>query len=334
MEYEQIVRDIKAKKFAPVYLLMGDEPYYIDEITNLLTDSVVAEDMKDFNQTVLYGLETNVADVVTAARRFPMMSDYQLIVIKEAQRLAKIDELEIYTSNPLKSTVLVINYKGGTVDKRKKFAATSSKNGVVFESKKIPDYKMAGFISSFVQTKGLGIDDKSAEMLAGYLGNDLSKLSNEMDKLIITLDGANKRITPEVIERNIGISKDFNNFELLKAVVQKDIFKANQIAEYFDKNPKNNPYIVSLSVLFNFFSNLMICYWASDKSDNGLARELGLRSPFMARDYVLALKNYNAFKCMEVIGLIRTYDAKGKGIDNMSTSVGQLLKELLYKVMH
>ena len=334
MDYEQIIKDIKAKKFAPVYLLMGDEPYYIDEITNMLVDSVVPEDMRDFNQTMLYGLETNVAEVVTAARRFPMMADYQLIVIKEAQRLSKIEELEVYTSNPLKSTVLVINYKDGTVDKRRKFVTTSDKNGVVFESKKIPDYKMAGFISSFVQTKGLGIDDKSAEMLAGYLGNDLSKLSNEMDKLIITLNGADKRITPEVIERNIGISKDFNNFELLKAVVQKDVFKANQIAEYFEKNQKNNPYIVSLSVLFNFFSNLMICYWAKDKSDNGLARELGLRSPFMARDYVLALKNYNAFKCMEVISLIRTYDAKGKGVDNLSTSPGQLLKELLYKVMH
>lgn len=333
MEYEQIIRDIKAGKFAPIYLLMGDEPYYIDEITNLLVESVVPEDMRDFNQTVLYGIETNVADVVTASRRFPMMADYQLIVIKEAQRLSKIDELEVYTSNPMKSTILVINYKDGTVDKRKKFAATTAKNGVIFESKKIPDYKMAGFIPSFVQRKGLAIDDKAAEMLAGYLGNDLSKLSNEVDKLVITLN-KDKRITPEVIEDNIGISKDFNNYELLKAVVQKDIFKANQIADYFEKNPKNNPYIVSLSVLFNFFSNLMICYWAKDKSENGLAAELGLRSSFMARDYVIGLRNYNAFKCMEIISLLRTYDAKGKGVDNVSTTVGQLLKEVLYKMMH
>lgn len=334
MTYEQIIKDIKSGNYAPVYLLMGDEPYYIDEITNLLLDSVVPEHLRDFNQTILYGLETNVSDVVTLSRQFPMMSDYQLVVIKEAQRLAKIDDLEVYTSNPLKSTVLVINYKGGTVDKRKKFAATVEKNGVSFESKKIPDYKLPAFISSFVQTKGLGIDDKSAEMLANNLGSDLSKLSNELDKLIITLPASNKRITPELIEQNIGISKDFNNFELLKAVVQKDIFKANQIADYFEKNPKNNPYIMSLAILFNFFSNLMICYWAKDKSENGLAKELGLRSSFMAKDYVIALRHYNAFKCMEIISLLRTYDAKGKGVDNVSTPDGQLLKELLYKIMH
>lgn len=334
MTYEQIIKDIKARKFAPVYLLMGDEPYYIDEITNLLAEAVVPEDMRDFNQTVLYGLETNVNDVVISARRFPMMSDHQLIIIKEAQRLAKIDDLEVYTKNPLASTILVINYKGGTVDKRKKFAATVEKNGAVFESKKIPDYKMPGFISSFVQGKGLTIDDKSAQMLSDYLGNDLSKLSNELDKLIIALPEGNTRITPEIIEQNIGISKDYNNFELLKAIITRDTFKANQIVDYFEKNPKNNPMIMTLAILFNFFSNLMICYWAPNKTDNGLAQELGLRSPFMAKDYVIALKSYNAFKCMNIISLLRTYDAKGKGVDNPSTPDGQLLKELLYKIMH
>lgn len=334
MTYEQIIKDIKARKFAPVYLLMGDEPYYIDEITNLLAEAVVPEDMRDFNQTVLYGLETNVNDVVISARRFPMMSDHQLIIIKEAQRLAKIDDLEVYTKNPLASTILVINYKGGTVDKRKKFAATVEKNGAVFESKKIPDYKMPGFISSFVQGKGLTIDDKSAQMLSDYLGNDLSKLSNELDKLIIALPESNTRITPEIIEQNIGISKDYNNFELLKAIITRDTFKANQIVDYFEKNPKNNPMIMTLAILFNFFSNLMICYWAPNKTDNGLAQELGLRSPFMAKDYVIALKSYNAFKCMNIISLLRTYDAKGKGVDNPSTPDGQLLKELLYKIMH
>ncbi len=334
MTYEQIVKDIRARKFAPIYLLMGDEPYYIDELTNLLTEAVVPEDMRDFNQTILYGLETNVNDVVIASRRFPMMTDHQLIVIKEAQRLAKIDDLEVYTKSPLASTILVINYKGGTVDKRKKFAATVDKNGVVFESKKIPDYKMPAFISSFVQEKKLTIDDKSAQMLSDYLGNDLSKLSNELDKLIIALPESQTRITPEIIEQNIGISKDYNNFELLKAVITRDVFKANQIADYFEKNPKNNPMIMTLAILFNFFSNLMICYWAPNKTDNGLAQELGLRSPFMARDYVTALKSYNAFKCMNIISLLRTYDAKGKGVDNPSTPDGQLLKELLYKIMH
>lgn len=313
---------------------MGDESFYIDQITDLLTETVVPEEVKDFNQTILYGLETNVNDVITAARRFPMMSDHQLIVIKEAQRLSKIEDLEIYTKNPLASTILVIAYKDGTVDKRKKFASSVEKNGVIFESKKIPDYKMPAFISSFVQTKGLSIDDKSAQMLADFLGNDLSKLSNELDKLVIALPKGQQRITPQSIEENIGISKDFNNFELLKAIIQKDTFRANQIADYFEKNPKNNPMIVTLGVLFNFFSNLMICYWAKDKSENGLAKELNLKASFMARDYAIALKNYNAFKCMDIISLLRIYDAKGKGVDNVSTSDGQLLKELLFRIMH
>ena len=334
MSYEEIIKNIRLRKFSPIYLLMGDESYYIDQITDLLAQTVVPEEVKDFNQTTLYGLETNVNDVITASRRFPMMSDHQLIVIKEAQRLSKIEDLEIYTKNPLASTVLVIAYKDGTIDKRKKLVSSVEKNGVVFESKKIPDYKMPTFISSFVQTKGLGIDEKSAQMLADYLGNDLSKLSNELDKLMIALPQGQQRITPQTIEENIGISKDFNNFELLKAVIQRDTFRANQIADYFEKNPKNNPMIVTLGVLFNFFSNLMICYWAKDKSENGIAKELNFKASFMAKDYVIALKHYNAFKSMEIISLLRVYDAKGKGVDNVSTPDGQLLKELLYKMMH
>ena len=334
MSFEQINKDIKSKKFHPVYLMMGDEPYHIDELTNLFLETVIPEEEKDFNQTVLYGADTDIGSVITLARSFPMMSDRQLIVIKEAQGLKKIEDLEIYLRNPLASTVLVINYKNGTLDKRKKLYAQAEKQGVVFESKKIPDYKMPAFITSHVSTKGLGIDQKSAQMLTDFLGNDLSKVVNEIDKLLLSLSPSEKRITADLIEQNIGISKDFNNYELLKAVVEKNIFKANQIADYFEKNPKNNPLIVTLVVLFNYFSNLMICYWAKDKSENGIASELGFRNSFQAKDYVLGLKNYNAFKTMEILALLRTYDAKCKGVDNPSTPDGELLKELLYKVMH
>lgn len=334
MTFEQIKADIQARRFQPVYLLMGDEPYFIDQLTELLIEKVIPEDEKDFNQTILYGMETNVANVITLARSFPMMSDYQLVVVKEAQGLSKIEELELYVKNPLRSTVLVINYKNGTLDKRKKLYAESAKQGVVFESAKIPDYKIPAFINSFMQSKGLGIDAKSAQMLTDYLGNDLNKLTNEIDKLLIAIPQGQKQITADLIEQNIGISKDFNNFELLKAVIEKNIFKVNQIADYFEKNPKNNPYIMTLSVLFNFFSNLMICYWAKDKSEKGLAAELGFRNPYQGKDYALAIRQYNAFKCMEIISLLRTYDAKGKGIDNLSTPDGELLKELLYKIMH
>lgn len=334
MTFEQILNDIKARKFKPVYLLMGDEPYYIDEITTLLTDTVLPEEERDFNQTILYGMETDVISVTTMARSFPMMSDYQLIVIKEAQNLSKIEDLEHYVKNPLQTTILVINYKNGTLDKRKKLYAEIDKHGVVFESRKIPEYKIPAFISSYFQTKGLSIDTKSAQMLSDYLGNDLSKLTNEIAKLLIALPAGQKQITPNLIEENIGISKDFNNFELLKAVIEKNVFKVNQIADYFEKNQKNNPLIVTLVVLFNFFSNLMICYWAKNRTEQGIAAELGFRNPYQAKDYVTALHNYNAFKCMEIISLLRTYDAKCKGVNNVSTPDGELLKELLYKIMH
>ena len=334
MTFEQIITDIKSRNFKSVYLLMGDEPYYIDELTSLLIDTVLPEEERDFNQTILYGMETDVKSVITLARSFPMMSDYQLVVIKEAQNLSKIEELEVYAKNPLHTTILILNYKNGTLDKRKKLYAEIEKNGAVFESKKIPEYKIPGFISSYVQTKGLGIDQKSAQMLSDYLGNDLSKLTNEIAKLLIAIPPDQKRITAELIEENIGISKDFNNFELLKAIVEKDIFKINQIADYFDKNPKNNPLVMTMSVLFNFFSNLMVCYWAKNKTEQGIAGELGFRNPYQAKDYIQALKNYNAFKSMEIISLLRTYDAKSKGVGNVSASDGELLKELLYKITH
>ncbi|HMM01528.1 MULTISPECIES: DNA polymerase III subunit delta [unclassified Dysgonomonas] len=334
MTFEQIIADIKARKFKPVYLLMGDEPYYIDEITDMLVSTVLPEEEKDFNQTIRYGMETDVASVITMARSFPMMSDYQLIVIKEAQNLTKIEELEVYAKNPLHTTVLVLNYKNGTLDKRKKLYAEIDKNGIVFESKKIPEYKIPAFISSYMQQKGLAIDAKSAQMLSDYLGNDLSKLTNEIAKLLIAIPGGQTQVTPNLIEENIGISKDFNNFELLKAVIEKNTFKVNQIADYFEKNPKNNPLIVTLVVLFNFFSNLMICYWAKNKTEQGIAAELGFRNPYQAKDYVAAIRNYNAFKCMEILSLLRTYDAKCKGVDNVSTPDGELLKELLYKITH
>lgn len=334
MTFEQIIADIKARKFKPVYLLMGDEPYYIDEITDMLVSTVLPEEEKDFNQTIRYGMETDVASVITMARSFPMMSDYQLIVIKEAQNLTKIEELEVYAKNPLHTTVLVLNYKNGTLDKRKKLYAEIDKNGIVFESKKIPEYKIPAFISSYMQQKGLAIDAKSAQMLSDYLGNDLSKLTNEIAKLLIAMPKGQTQVTPNLIEENIGISKDFNNFELLKAVIEKNTFKVNQIADYFEKNPKNNPLIVTLVVLFNFFSNLMICYWAKNKTEQGIAAELGFRNPYQAKDYVAAIRNYNAFKCMEILSLLRTYDAKCKGVDNVSTPDGELLKELLYKITH
>lgn len=334
MSFELIKEDIRNRRFKPVYLLMGEEPYYIDELTEMFINSVMPEEERAFNQTILYGKDTDAGQLINLARSFPMMSEHQLIVLKEAQNLDKIEQLELYVKNPLPSTILVLNYKNGTLDKRKKLYAEISKNGQIFQSDKIPEYKIPAFINEYLREKGLKIDQKSAQMLTDYLGNDLSKITNEIDKLRIFMPQGQTQITAELIEQNIGISKDFNNFELLKALVDKNIYKVNQIADYFEKNPKNNPMIMTMSVLFNFFSNLMICYWAKDKSDKGLATELGLRSSYQGRDYAQAIRNYNAFKCMEIISLLRTYDAKSKGVDNVSVPDGELLKELLFKITH
>lgn len=334
MSFELVKEDILNRRFKPVYLLMGEEPYYIDELTEMFIKHVLPEEERAFNQTILYGKDTDVGQLINLARSFPMMSEYQLIILKEAQALDKIEQLELYVKNPLNSTILVLNYKNGTLDKRKKLYAEVSKHGQIFQSDKIPEYKIPAFINEYLREKGLKIDQKSAQMITDFLGNDLSKITNEIDKLRIFMPQGQSQITAELIEQNIGISKDFNNFELLKAIVEKNIFKINQIADYFEKNPKNNPMIMTMSVLFNFFSNLMICYWAKDKSDKGLAAELGLRSPYQGRDYAQAIRNYNAFKCMEIIALLRIYDAKSKGVDNVSVPDGELLKELLFKITH
>jgi len=333
--FEEICRDIVAKKFQPVYILMGEEPFFMDRITDLLIENVLAESERDFNQMIMYGADTDAAMIINAARRFPMMSEYQLVVVREAQLVRDIELLTNYVKNPLKSTVLVVNYKYKNLDRRKTLAAATEKNGILFESKKIPDYKMPGFIVSFMQQRSIGIDQKAAQMLSDFLGNDLSRLSKELDKLVLILpEKAPKRVTPELVEQNIGISKEYNNFELIKALAVKDVLKANRIAQYFEKNPKSNPIQMTLPVIFNYFSNLLICYYTKDRSETGLMTALGLRGTFQVKDYMTGLRNYPAMKVFNLISDIRTTDARSKGVDNSSASDADLLKELLYKILH
>lgn len=332
--YEEIVRNLKNRVYAPVYFLMGEEDYYIDRISEYIMDTVLSDTEKEFNQTVVYGADTDIASVINTARRYPMMAEYQIVVVKEAQNLKNLDGLIYYLQKPLKSTILVFCYKHGTLDRRKKVTAEIEKAGVLFESKRIKDAQLPGFISAYLKRKQVEIEPKASEMMAEFVGTDLNRMAGELEKLIITLPKGVRRITPEQIERNIGISKDFNNFELRNALIAKDVFKANQIVKYFEENPKSNPLQLTLSVLFNFFANLMLAYYAPEKSDQGIAAQLGLRSPWQAKDYVTAMHRYSGVKVMQIIGAIRTCDVRSKGMGNASATDGDLLRELVYMILH
>lgn len=310
--YEEIARELKNRIYKPVYYLMGEESYYIDRISEYIAQTVLNENEKEFNQTIVYGADTDIATVINAAKRYPMMSKYQVVIVKEAQNIKNIEELVYYLQKPLDSTILVLCHKHGTLDRRKKLAAEIEKVGVLFESKKIKDAQLPGFISSYLKRRSVEIEPKASEMMAEFVGADLSRMAGELEKLIITLPRGQKRITPEQIERNIGISKDYNNFELRNALVAKDVFKANQIVKYFEENPKTNPLQMTLSVLFNFFSNLMLAYYAPDKSEQGIANQLGLKSSWQSKDYMVAMRKYSGVKVMQIIGEIRYCDAKSK----------------------
>jgi DNA polymerase-3 subunit delta len=332
--YEEIVRELKNRIYKPVYYLMGEEAYYIDKISEYIAQTVLTDEEKEFNLTVMYGGETDVASIINAAKRYPMMADHQVVIVKEAQNVKNMEELSYYLQKPLLSTVLVICHKHGTLDRRKKLAVEIEKNGVLFESKKLKDAQLPGFISAYLKRKSVDIEVKAAEMMAEFVGSDLNRMAGELEKLVITLPQGSTRVTPEQIEQNIGISKDYNNFELRSALVAKDVLKANQIIKYFEENPKTNPIQMTLSVLFGFFSNLMLAYYAPEKTEQGIAAQLGLKSPWQAREYMAAMRQYNGVKCMQIIGEIRCCDARSKGVENASLSDGDLLRELIYKILH
>ncbi|GAF01411.1 DNA polymerase III subunit delta [Saccharicrinis fermentans] len=275
-EFQHIMADLKNRQFKPIYFLMGEETYYIDMITNYIIDNVLTEEEKGFNQSIYYGKDVDATTITMAARRYPMMSQYQVVVVKEAQYLDKIEELQHYASAPLNSTILVINYKYKTLDKRKKLATILKKNKAIFEFKKLYDNQVSAWITGYLKEEGLSIDMKASTLLADSLGADLSKIVKELDKLKVAIGNEVKQITPEHIEKNIGLSKDYNSFELQKALVSKDILKANKIIKVFAKNPKDHPIQATISVLFNYFSKLMVYYYLTDKSKGNVAKELSI----------------------------------------------------------
>jgi DNA polymerase-3 subunit delta len=334
MNFEQIISDLKNKIYKPIYFLSGDEPYFIDLITKYINDNVLIEAEKSFNQTVMYGKEVEIHSVINTAKRFPMMANHQVVIVKEAQNIKNIEDLIHYANSPLKSTILVINYKYKTLDKRKKLYKALNENCILFESKKLYDNEVPGWINAYLKSKNRTVDPSAGMLLTEYLGNDLSKIVNELNKLIITLPDGEFNITTSHIERNIGISKDYNNFELHKALTQKNILKANRIVNYFSHNTKDNPFTLTISSLYHFYSKVLTYHFIKDKRDRRSVAATLKVNPYFVGDYEKTAKNYNPKKTVEIISLLREYDLKSKGYNNVSTSHGELLKELIYKILH
>jgi DNA polymerase-3 subunit delta len=341
MTASDIIKDIKARKFKPVYLLHGDEPYYIDQIIHYMEDHILNDMEKGFNQTVLYGKDTNMATILNAAKRYPMMSDYQLIIVKEAQDLKWSKETEgsskeaefvqAYFEKPLASTILVLGYKYGNFDKRKKLFKSITKSGVVFQSEPVRDYKLAQWIEDLVKEKGAKIAPQAAALMAEYLGADLSKIANELEKLMLNVS-KETIIDTDHIQKNIGISKEYNVFELQKALAARNVLKSNQIINYFADNPKANPMVMVMANLNSYFSKILKYHYIPNKND--AAKELGV-NPYFVKDYEMAARNYSLTKTFDIISLLREYDLKSKGVDSTgNVTDGELLKELLFKVIH
>lgn len=331
--YDSIMRALKAGNFSPIYILMGDEPYFLDKITDYIADNVLQPEERDFNQSVVFGSDVTAAQVVDLAREFPMMATHRVVIVKEAQSLKNADLLVKYLATPVPSTILVLCYKGGKVDRS--VLAKAKTSGIVFESKKKRDYELPDFIMGYLKLRGVTIDNKSASMIAEHIGADLSRLTSELEKVMISLPANDRRITPDVVEQQIGVSKDFNVFELKNAIVTKNIFKANQIIKYFDNNPKAGSLYSFVPLLFNYFQNLMIAHYAPEKNnENALANYLELKSSWAAKEYIIGMRNYSATKVLNIIHMIKVTDAKSKGIGNVSTSTGDLAKELLFFILH
>lgn len=333
--YESIMKDLHERKFKPVYLLVGDEPYYIDLIADYIAEHAIKEDQRDFNQVVFYGLDSTPVQVMDAAHAAPMMADYQVVIVREAQLMKGVEHLEKYMRNPIPSTILVVCYKKEAPKSKKGWVAEAEKNGVYFESKKLRDYALPGFITKHLKAKGCEIEQKACLMIAEYIGADLSRVVSELDKLFLTLPKGETRIVPEYVERQIGISKDYNALELRDAIIKRDVLKANRIVNYFDKNPKANNLHSIVPFLFSFFQNLMLSYYCPQRQrEEDLAAFLGLKSGWQARDYVIASRNYTAVKTMSIIQKLRVMAAKSNGLDNRSATEGELMRELVYFILH
>lgn len=332
-EVIKIVNDIKAGNIKPIYFLMGEEPYYIDKLSDYIEANVLSEEEKGFNQTVLYGRDVTIEDIISTAKRYPMMAERQVVIVKEAQDLSRtIDKIESYAENPMSTTVLVMCYKYKTLDKRKKSTKAIAKNGLVYESKKLYENQVGDWIKRVLSGKKYNIEPKAAAMLVEFLGTDLSKINNELEKLQIILPKGST-ITPAAIEENIGFSKDYNVFELRKAIGERNQLKAYKIAENFANNPKENPMVVTTGLVFGFFVQLLKYHGLKDKNPKNVAAVLGV-NPFFLKEYDVAIKNYPMRKVSAIVAALRDIDVKSKGVGANALSNSDLLKEMLYKIFN
>jgi DNA polymerase-3 subunit delta len=331
-EIIKIVKDINEKRIKPIYFLMGEEPYYIDKLSDYIEQNVLSEEEKGFNQTVLYGRDVEVEDIISTCKRYAMMADYQVVIVKDAQDLSRtIAKLETYVLNPTPTTILVICYKYKSLDKRTTLSKVLPKHGLLFESKKLYDTALPQWLKRVLSGKNLNIEPKASAMLIEFLGNDLSKIANEIDKLAIILPPGST-ITPESIEKNIGFSKDFNIFEFQKAIGQKNVVKSYSIAYYFHENPKDHNVIAVTGILFSFFSKVLQYHGLKDKSPKNVASALKI-SPFFLTDYDVALKNYPMRKVSQIVAALRDIDVKSKGVGG-TLNDKELYKTLLYTIFN
>jgi DNA polymerase-3 subunit delta len=334
ISFDQVLNDLRNQIYSPVYLLHGEEPYFIDAISDFIEQNILNDLEKEFNQTICYGKDSNVATLISYAKRFPMMANYQVLIVKEAQDLDKIEEFLPYVENPLNSTLLVLCFKYGKLDKRKALYKSIEKHGVAFESVRLYDNKIPDWINDYLRKRNYAINPKASALLAEFVGNDLSKVVNELEKLFINIPQGTE-ITEDYIEKNIGISKDYNVFELQKALGRKEVVKANRIIQYFAANPRENPLVKVLPILSSFFSKILLYHFLPDKSKNSAASALSV-NPFFVADYQQAAKTFPPGKVISVISLLREYDLKAKGVDNnaLFAGDGELMKELIFRILH
>ena len=330
MNHQLIIKNIARESYSPIYFLHGQEPYYIDLIEKFATSQIIKNEAKDFDQTIVYAKDTDLQTIINSAKRFPMMGSYQVISVREAQNFKNFDKLIDYAKKPQDQTILIFSFKGKKLDARTQ--KKLNKNVDFFESKKLYDNQIPGWITKQVESQQLKISEKSSVILSEFLGNNLAKIANEIKKLSISIP-KDSEITPEIIEKNIGISKDYNIFELSNAIANKEIIKANRIVNHFASNEKNYPLVVTLSSFYRLFSKIMGCYFSPSDQPDIVAKTIGV-NPFFAKDYINGKRNYSKRQIFKIIGYLNDYDLKSKGYGNVSTSDGELLKELVFKILH